>query len=230
LAALLVVSVYASGASASTVTYYLNQSGNATAGTLSVDNVDYATVTISDNVSTLDFTVTLLPNVIAGYNPSANYHGIASFGFNAPDTISPALSGTSTSTNGVINLPAGSGFSWTLPSSKGVDGFGTFDVKVANGNSNRVDTLTFSLDKTNARWSSVTASTFFDVSSGSAPQGNVYFAVEVDGIATSAAQGGNPSFGGSTLVTVPLPASVWLLVSGIASLFTRLPRRRTIAA
>lgn len=226
-----VVATFAmSAAKAASVAYTLNQSGNATAGVLSVDGPNYAIVTITDDPtnSEIDFSVSLLANVIAQYNPSSSNRGIKSFAFdvNVPFT---ALSGTNAATNGVKNTPSGSGFNWTLPSSRSMDGFGTYEFKLSNSGSARVSTLDFSLDTTNARWSALNALNFFEVSTGTAPQGNFAFAVEVDGISTAGAQGGNPFFAGP--LAVPLPAGFVLFGGGLGLLgrfLRRMPRQRPV--
>jgi hypothetical protein len=221
-------------AEAALVSYFLNQSGNATAGVLSPDGVSYARVDISDDLANqeIDFVVTLLPNVIAQFNPSANNRGIKSFAFNV-DAAFPALSGTSAATNNFTNLVTGGGFNWTVPSSRSMDGFGTFEVKLDNTGSARLSTLTFSLSTASgSRWAGLSATNLFDLSSGNAPQGTVAFAIDVDGISTAGAQGGNPFFGGSVPVApVPLPASLGLMLAGLGAAALRLrPASRRLPA
>jgi hypothetical protein len=193
---------------AASVSYYLDQS-NLSTGPL-VDGTNYLKVTIDDQGSPglINFTVQTLPalNSIAGSN-----FGIQTFALNT-------LIDTSTlPDSAIVNLPSG----WSgnvVPPPNTIDGFGMFDISVDNGGSNRLTTLTFSIN-----FAGDTISDYLDLSSGSASQGNVFFAAHVGGFDDGA---GNTSafFGGPT--AVPLPAAAWLFGSGLFGLVALARRRR----
>jgi hypothetical protein len=203
-------------AAAATITYMLNQAGGGgSTGALNVDGVDYAQVTITDDPGNgeIDFTVSLLPNVVSYFTSTTGNSGIKSFGFNVSGRAL-TYSGTSLTGKGFKNIATG----FTTPSDRSMDGFGTFEVKIdRTGSGARLDPLTFSLDTTNALWSGLTAASFFELSGGSAVQGNAAFAIGVTGITTAGYSGGNPFFGGAA-TPVPVPAAVWLLGSALAGL------------
>lgn len=211
--AMLAASFGCGDASAATVTYLLNQvGGGGSSGALNVDGVDYAQVTISDDPANneIDFTVSLLANVTGYFTSTTGSSGIKSFGFNVAGP-GVSYSGTSLTGKGITNIATG----FTVPSDHSIDGFGSFEVKLdRTGNTGRLNPLTFSLETTNALWTGLTAASFFELSSGSATQGNTAFAVGVTGITTAGYSGGNPFFGGSA-VPVPLPAAAWLFGSAL---------------
>jgi len=177
------------------VSYFLDQSNELADGT------NYLKVTISDGVGGLiDFTVdTLAPlNSIAGTN-----FGIQEFAFNTVLAL-PADSA-------LVNLPTG----WSgnvAPPPNAADGFGKFELDVSNGGSNRLTSLTFSVDVAGD-----TINDYYELSSGTAGQGNVQYAAHVAGF-TDQTCSSSPTctsgyFGGGT--AVPLPAAAWLLGSGL---------------
>ena len=187
---------------AASVSYFLNQSN------VLVDGPNYLKVTVSDGVGGLiDFKVeTLAPlNSISGSN-----FGIQSFSFNTTLSNPPDSS--------LVNLPSG----WagnSAPPTNQADGFGSFDLEVADGGSNRTSVLTFSINVAGDSILNYTSA----VSGGNAAQGNVLFSAHVAGFNDGY---GNTSayFGGS--MPVPLPAAIWFFGSGLLALAGMVKRKR----
>jgi hypothetical protein len=184
-----------STANAASVSYFLNQSNNLADGT------NYLKVTISDGTGGLiDFKIETLSslNSIAGSN-----FGMQLFDFNTALATLPPDSA-------IVNLPSG----WNgnvKPPTNPADGFGKFEFDVSDGGNNRLSVLTFSL---NVAGDSI--NDYYDLSSGSAIQGNVQFAAKVVGFTTQSCTSGpctGAFFGGGT--AVPLPAAIWLFGSGM---------------
>lgn len=192
---------------AASVSYFLNQS-NALA-----DGPNYLRVTI-DNAGApgaINFTVETLSalNSLA----SSNF-GIQDFGF------STSIPLTSISESNITGLPTG----WIaniVPPPNQLDGFGRFEISAAGSGTTRADPLTFSI-------SGVAGDTINDysvLSTGTAGQGNVFYAAHVAGFCygtgctTSSAY-----FGGSTVV--PLPGAVWLFGSGLMGMAAVMRRNR----
>ena len=189
-----------SQAQAASVSYFLDQSNEN--GALP-DGVNYLQVTLDDEGAPglINFTVITLPalNSIQGSN-----FGIQTFGFNTvldPNTIPDSA---------LTNLPTGWGGN-VIPPPNTIDGFGMFDLSVSDTGSNRLTTLTFSVN-----FAGDGINDYIDLSQGTAGEGNVFFAAHVAGFD---AGGGITSafFGGST--AVPLPAAVWLFTSGLLVFF-----------
>lgn len=204
-----VYSVLAVNANAASVTYLLNQTN---ADAVLADGVKYAKVTINDDTAnTLTFTVSALQPLSS---LAVDNFGIKRFGFNVNGTN--PLNDTS-SDNAQWNLPNNWGVNVAPPTNK-YDGFGQFEVSVESAGGSRKDPLKFSLIN-----SGLTINSFNEVSSGTAGQGNTYFAALFTGI--NVGSGDNQItkayFGGSKLMdpqVVPLPAAVWLFMSGLGFL------------
>ena len=187
-------------ARADLVSYVLDQSNALPDGT------PYLQVDIEDVASDIKFTVSLLPALtsIAGVN-----FGIQAFGFNVD------LLGV-TSAN-ITGLPT----DWTAGDDTVLDGFGEFVVALAGtGSTRQSPTLTFFITGV----AGDTPSDYAVLSSGTAGEGNQFFAAHVAGF-NDTASAESAFFGGSTVV--PLPASLWLLVSALGGL--GLARRRLFA-
>jgi hypothetical protein len=174
------------------------------------DGVEYLQVTISDGIAgAIDFLVeTLAP--LSGIADS-NY-GIQSFSFNFGDSGAALAQ--------ISDLPAG----WSSSGDQNHSGYGVFDAHISGTGGSRQDPLEFSI-------TGVLGDTPFDYlttfSTGNAGEGNQLFAAHVAGFhgpngITSA------QFGGSAVV--PLPATAWLLLSGISLVgpFARKRRRAKI--
>ena len=171
------------------------------------DGTPYLRVTISDGVDgAIDFVVQTLDPLadIAGSN-----YGIQTLSFNLGDSGASA---------GDIIAPDG----WRVSTDRNHSGFGRFDVHLAGTGNSRQDALMFSIV-------GVSGDTPLDYiaafSGGNAGEGNQLFAAHVAGFdgphgITSA------QFGGSSVV--PLPASAWLMLSGLAVLGWM--RRRNLKA
>lgn len=212
LSALVVSVLFTSNAGAALVNHMLNQT-NANP-TLS-DNVNYAQVTIDDNsANKLTFTVSLLSPLtsIAGSS-----FGIQNFGFNVIGT-NPLADASGSNTQWI--LPS----LWTAsvaPPPNQLDGFGRFEVSVSTTGSGRLSPLAFSLVNTG-----LTLSSFAELSTNNAGEGNHFFAAHIAGF--DAANGVTSAyFGGSvpSPAAVPLPAAAWLLGSGLLGLVGATRRR-----
>lgn len=199
------VALLLSGAvSAASLSYYLDQTN---ADPLLPDGVNYLKVTISDatfgsDSSAIRFDVTVLSPLlsIAGSN-----FGIQSFGFNT--TLS-----TATVLAAITGLPSG----WGKSANMNQDGFGNFELVDSGSGSNRQNpTLTFYISGI----AGDTPANYVALSSGTAGQGNQFFAAHVAGFLDQDPGAGELTsayFGGSTVV--PLPGAVWLFGAALAAL------------
>lgn len=176
------------------VSYFLDQSNDLPDGT------NYLQVTISDGIGGLiDFSVeTLAPlNSIAGPN-----FGIQTFGFNT--TLA------SPSDSALVNLPSGWSGNVAPPPNTG-DGFGQFEFEVSDGGSNRQTTLTFSVDVAGD-----TINDYYELSSGTAGEGNVQYAAHVGDFTTQDCTSGSCTsawFGGAA--PVPEADTYAMLLAGL---------------
>lgn len=206
-AAGLLATTVAGAVHASSVTYYMNQT-NIDQGTW-IDGIGYLKVKIAANSSGgVDFTVTPLSK-LTGATPLNNF-GLQAFAFNTTNA-NLAASNISPPTN------------WNVSTSQQADGFGTFDFELKDGGTSRNNPLQFTI-------SGASYSDFAKASSGSATQGNTYFAAHVAGF-TGPSGVTSGWFGGSTTVVppsdVPVPAAVWLFGSGLMGLVGVARRRRS---
>jgi len=188
----------ASQANAASISFYLDQSNDL------LDGVNYAEVTISDSTSVsgdIDFEVELLA---LAFTVSGMNFGMQDFLFNVDDMVSLQA-------ENIINL---SQSEWKIAQNKnGGGGFGKYDFKLFGNGRSRTEMLTFSI-------SGITGDTIYSYATGSSlnPDADEFFSTHiagfdlVDGV-TSA------KFAGSTSV-VPVPASAWLLISGLLGLIT----------
>jgi hypothetical protein len=155
--------VLAGTANAASITYYLDQT-NDPEGWLP-DGTNYAQVTIADNGSDIDFTITLLSPLTS--IADANF-GIDNFLFNSTNVLSAA---------NIIGEPG----DWTTnvdynpaPPNMSADGFGSFEVRLKAG-TRQNPTLSFTI--------SIAGDSIADyavLSSGSV-QGNTFFGLHVAG-------------------------------------------------
>ena len=191
-------------ARADLVSYFLDQTNVDPA---LPDGTNYLRVDIEDVLTDIRFTVSLLPALtsIAGSN-----FGIQSFGFNVVDDL------LGVTTADITGLPTG----W-LAGAGVMDGFGEFELAaVGDGTNRQSPTLTFFITGV----AGDTPGDYAGPSTGTAGEGNQFFAAHVAGFNTTAPVE-SAFFGGSTVV--PLPAAFWLFVSALGGL--GLWRRRLAA-
>ncbi len=220
------VGVAAPVAEASSVTYYLNQSNSS----LFPDGTNYATVKIEDVGSDIQFTVT---PISGAFSPGTNF-GIQEFGFNLTSNSPPTL------LSGNFSLPLSYASFWKESAAGQMDGFGNFAWVLSTpasqgGGLSRQSPLVFTITGV----AGDTLATYFGLSTsnGNNPpgEGAVNFAAHIggfldptgatgDGAVTSVYVGGGPP------AVVPVPATAWLLLSGVAGLGALARRRRLVAA
>lgn len=190
------------GSHAASITYFLD---NANSGP---DGPNYLSVTLSDaafgaDANAIRFDVTALAPLTGS---AGNNFGIQNFGFNTnldPATVEAAIAG----------LPA----SWSTDTGQTQSGFGNFDVTLSGtGNSRQNPTLTFYV--TNVAGD--TLADYAALSTGTAGQGNVYFAAQVPGAGSASGW-----YGGPTTV-IPLPPAAALLGSALGLMGWTLRRSR----
>lgn len=180
---------------ATSVSYFLDKNN---AG-LTTDS--YLKVTISENVSGIDFRVEILGAAFAPLNPGDNF-GMDKFYFNFDDSL------ISLTANNITNL---SPESWKVKLDKNAGGgFGKFEFETSGNGYSRTDLLTFSIIDVvgDTPW---TYAILGDA--------NEFFAAHVGGF--NAAGGvGSAKFAGSTLVPIPLPAALWFFGPGLIGLLS----------
>jgi len=194
------VFAFAACSDAALVSYDLDQSNELP------DGRAYLRVTIDDQglPGRINFNVSVLGPLLAAADRN---FGIQEFGFNSDFSLTSAK---------VIGLPG----NWRYDGSGNMGGFGRYDAIVeANTGNARLRALSFSITGIPLD----TISSYLLPSSGHAGNGNFFFAAHVGGFndpgeyCTTSAYfaGSNPSLP----ATVPLPASAWLLLTGLGMLF-----------
>lgn len=202
-----------SSAQADTATYYLDQSN---IESVMPDGTDYLKVVIdSTTAGSATFDVTPVYGFILGSN-----FGLQAFGFNY----------------GGSNTITGSNFSglatgWTidLPPPSGMDGFGKYDFIVQTTGSNRLLPLSFTISGLGGARSADTLGYFAKLSSGTAGQGNQYFAAQLAGFATSDVNITSGYFAGSSVTPVPEPETYALMLAGLGLIGFMFRNKRSAA-
>jgi hypothetical protein len=206
-------------ARSATVSYVLDQSN------VLADGVDYMKVTLSDSDNgSIHFKVEMLDSLLSMGGDS--HFGIDSFAFNV-------VGGTDTEAQDVSGLPGG----WVARNQRRMDGFGLFDIRVKGSGRKRTNELEFDITGVDLD----TLMSYADLSTGRAPQGHVFFAAHIGGLAIdkcnvresssvhvlhNGGSGGHDDDGecsesayiGGPGTIVPMPAAVWLFGSGIGLL------------
>ena len=212
------IGLFAAPVHAASVTYALTQSN------VLADGVHWATVSLETVGADVQFTVTTVPQAV--YSAGPNF-GLQSFAFNS------ALDLTSAN----LLLPS----DWSLSTGRTVSGFGRFEYLLSATGSSRQDPLVFSITGVDGDL----PETYFELSTRTAAQGNVPFAAHLAGFvsgacvnettgATMACSSGYigggvpmlPSMDSSSVAAVPLPASIWLLISALLGIVGIGRRRR----
>ena len=191
---------------AATLSYFLDQSNQVS---VLPDGTDYLKVTLTSTGTALNFSIDILP-ALSQYSGGSSQFGLDSFGFN---TTGGANAITTANFSALPNK-------WSVQTNSSQNGFGKFElVPQANGANNRVTELTFSLEPVSSGGASTIDQNLFDylvLSSGTAGEGNQFFAAHAAGFTISGSPVTSAFFGGTT--PVPLPATGWLLLSGLAAL------------
>lgn len=196
-------------AHAVSVSYYLDQTNS----TSLPDGTNYLQVTISSaTAGTADFTVT----PIYPFVPGTNY-GLQAFGFN--------FSGANLNSITASNFTLPSGWSANLPPPTGMDGFGKYDFVVQDGGSNRISPLSFSVTGLGGSSASETLGYFAKLSSGTAVNGNEYFAAHLSGYVLPGSTETGAYFAG--MAPVPEPSAWALMMAGVWLVAYRAHRRQT---
>lgn len=213
-------SLMAAEAQASVISYKLDQS-NITS--VMPNGTTYATVTIQDGLDHLNSTVLTggsdirftVDVVNTAFTIGANF-GIQEFGFNQ------ASGAPTVADNNIFTLNGWSGN--VAPPPNALDGFGKYVVSTTGTGTTRMDPLVFWITGVTGD----TASSYVGASTGNTGSGqqNEFFATHIAGFTTSNATITSGYFAGSTSIPpgtggnpVPLPAGVWLFMSGLMGLF-----------
>ena len=198
----------ATAAHAASISYFLDQTN--TTPPLS-DGVNYLMVTLDDNTASptlgFDNLITFTVSTVPGAFTEGTNFGIQSFGFNNPTAL--ALSSSD------FLVPTG----WSIdePPPSQLDGFGAFDYVISDGGANRQDPLVFSID-----FHGDSFADYAGPSSGTAGEGNAWFAAHVADFVVEGSEVSSAWFGGgdggSPPNVIPVPAAVWLFGSGLLGL------------
>jgi hypothetical protein len=195
--------LFAAPAQSASLSYFLDQSNALPDGT------NYLRVTVADGADgAIDFTVEALPALLEIAGPN---FGIQGFGFNVDD-------GLRVRSGNISGLPGG----WTIRTGYRMSSFGVFDFRLFGTGNARTNTLTFSIFGINGD----TPEDYVDLSRGAAGDGRQFFAAKVGGFdCENGARGciSSAYFGGGN--AVPLPATAWLFLTGIAGVAMRARRR-----
>ncbi|NLX04027.1 MAG: hypothetical protein GXY33_02665 [Phycisphaerae bacterium] len=180
------------------------------------DGINYGRVDIeADSIAgTVDFTVDAF--VMPIYGPINNY-GIDSFGFNYTSAV------TSDPSTWTVDLPTG----WSQDDNGGnMDGFGRFMVTEDGTGNSRQNPLIFTITLPDP--AQAVAMNFAADSTGTAGEGNVFFAAHVAGfnseenlVDPNAPSAGSHFIGGSTPVPAPGAVVLGLVGFGFVGWFKR---------
>lgn len=202
----------AAPARAASISYILDQSNVAGLP----DGVKYMQVTIADGADgAVDFTVEPLEALL---DRAGDQFDIRAFAFNVAD-------GVAVSSDNITGLPE----NYDARGTARMDGFGRFDIGLFGTGPERFESLKFSIVDVEGD----TPFTYVDLSTGNAGNGNTAFAARVrdlveetvcnpdrkctpHAIPSAFIGGGDP---------VPLPATAWLFLTGIAAAVARARRR-----
>jgi hypothetical protein len=196
-------------AEATSVTYYLDQSN------VLSDGVNRLTVEIyADQDLCAAGAICFKVDPISGaFTPGTNF-GIQRFGFNISSSDPPT-------TTPVVHPPTG----WSVDTDPNISEFGVFDLAVTGNGSNRQSPLKFWIEAADD-----TLASYFGLSTAD-KGGTANFVAHVAGFVIPGTDLDSGFFaGGPKVQVVPLPASAWLLLSGVAGLGALARRRRSLAA
>jgi hypothetical protein len=199
--AALALAFFATQASASSISFFLDQSNDLP------DGVNYAQVTISDGLAgDIDFSVEVISSA---FSVSGSNFGMQAFAFNYNTLL----------TVGPGNISNINPASWLITQNQNAGGgFGFFEFQLSGTGATRTSLLEFSI-------TGITGDTVNDYAIGSTlnPSSGQFFAAHIAGFDTTNGVT-SAQFAGST-PAVPVPAAVWLFGSGLLGLIGVARRR-----
>ena len=199
---------WVSTASAVSMTYLIDQSNDL------ADDINYATVTISENGDDIDFLVKIIESSF-DTSGTSNF-GIQSFDFNYDNGI----------TVGVDNIDTLMPITWSIDTGKNAGGgFGKFGFNLDGSGSSRTNEISFSITGVDGD----TIDSYASLNNLN-PASSEFFAMHIAGFNTTNEKT-SAKFAGSTacgpfcaagqdpdLNPVPLPAAAWLFGSSLVGL------------
>jgi hypothetical protein len=203
-AVMVLVSAFAPLASADTLYFNVPNSGFSSTAPQPMGTI----VLTQNGANSVNFQITM-----NSYSPNIQYTISSSFGLNLANTAGLSLSGVSAtnSLGGAIN-------NWTLGvGNSNFDGFGNYNVQIVNnnGNNNTTSGPAVTLNFTLTRTGGLSISDFQSLASSNCGSAGCTFAAHINELNTATGANITTGFGGSGQSTVPEPAGLALLGTGL---------------
>lgn len=201
-----------SAQAATSLSYYLDQSNEL------ADGINYMQVTIADGADgAIDFTVTPLQPLL---DLAGDKFEIRRFAFNFDKEVD-------VDKDNIVGLPD----QWGARGTRRMDGFGRFDLSVSGSGPAHITSLSFSIVGVDGD----TPENYVDFSRNPGDEGAAYFAARIRGLWENGPCDdkddkcrnhpiNNAFIAGST--AVPLPATAWMFLTGMAGVALRARRRK----